>query len=65
MYPNYTTYHVEKMLQYRQEEWDRKDRSGLYTKEISPPAPESKEVHSVNRKGRWVHWFANRRLHTS
>ncbi|WP_123040179.1 hypothetical protein [Cohnella candidum] len=59
-----STYPIEKMMQFRQAEMNRKARRGQYMREIVPD-PRTSEVSSSNSRSLWQRWFTGRRLTTS
>lgn len=56
MFATETTYHVEKMMQYRQAEMNKKARSGVYISDLAPQRS-AETVHSKNQRSLWRKWF--------
>ncbi|MBW5446229.1 hypothetical protein GE107_09175 [Cohnella sp. CFH 77786] len=59
-----STYYVEKMIQLRQEEWNRNSRLGMYLKQALERKPNASPL-SGKLRGFWNKWLNRERLRTS
>lgn len=65
MIQHHSSYHVEKMMQFRQAEMNKRARMGLLRNVMAEQTADRHEDEAHARQNVWHKWFGKKRLTTS